>query len=193
MRVPSNDPRSLMLQVHLPFPANHKREIAYITITALGLPMPRYHGDDNQIFRLQQLSSLCFSQRELPLSVAVKMSDQDDPEADTKSKRMPSWQNATKETSPTTEPTVPTEQLPSTESREALLDHARQFLAQDEVRDASTERKIEFLEKKGLDGEEIKKLLGVERNSEASSEVVLTAEVRVTTSSNDRHTDSTDF
>ena len=44
--------------------------------------------------------------------------------------------------------------------RAALLDKASKFLKDDEIREASTESKISFLEGKGLAGDEIKKLLG---------------------------------
>ena len=45
--------------------------------------------------------------------------------------------------------------------RAALLDKASKFLEDDEIREASTESKISFLEGKGLTSDEIQKLLGV--------------------------------
>ena len=51
-------------------------------------------------------------------------------------------------------------------SRTALLDKASKFLGDDEIREASSERKISFLEGKGLTNEEIQKLLGLSRNKQ---------------------------
>ena len=45
-------------------------------------------------------------------------------------------------------------------SRESLLERAKRFLEDDAVRDAPRERKIAFLQKKGLQGDDIQKLLG---------------------------------
>ncbi|PBP15711.1 hypothetical protein BUE80_DR013472 [Diplocarpon rosae] len=56
-----------------------------------------------------------------------------------------------------------------TDSRETLISQARKFLQEDNIRDASTEKKIAFLESKGLRNEEIQMLLGVMRNFEASA------------------------
>ncbi|KAL5003549.1 peroxisomal membrane anchor protein conserved region-domain-containing protein [Aspergillus recurvatus] len=53
--------------------------------------------------------------------------------------------------------------------RSALLEQASSFLQDDSIRDASTDRKIAFLESKGLTAPEIDGLLGVSRNAEASS------------------------
>ena len=44
--------------------------------------------------------------------------------------------------------------------RAALLDKASKFLEDDEIKEASTESKISFLEGKGLTSDEIQKLLG---------------------------------
>jgi ribosomal protein S15P/S13E len=56
-----------------------------------------------------------------------------------------------------------------TEDRSALLEQARNFLSEPSISDASTSRKIEFLESKGLTNDEIQALLGVSRNEDASS------------------------
>ncbi|KAL5051488.1 hypothetical protein BDW71DRAFT_54397 [Aspergillus fruticulosus] len=53
--------------------------------------------------------------------------------------------------------------------RSALLEQASSFLQDDSIRDAPTDRKIAFLESKGLTATEIDGLLGVSRNAEASS------------------------
>ncbi|KAH0543900.1 hypothetical protein FGG08_001801 [Glutinoglossum americanum] len=50
-------------------------------------------------------------------------------------------------------------------SRTELLEQASKFLEADEIREASTTRKVAFLESKGLTNEEIQKLLGVSRNT----------------------------
>lgn len=94
-----------------------------------------------------------------------------DPE---KKARIPAWQFAASAAS--TKSTKPEESAPaqSEESREAVIAQARKFLEEDEVRDASTDKKIAFLEGKGLQSEEIQELLGITRNSEASN----TTEVR---------------
>lgn len=56
-----------------------------------------------------------------------------------------------------------------TEDRLALLEQAKTFLSDPSISDASTSRKIEFLESKGLSNDEIQALLGVSRNEDASS------------------------
>ena len=54
-------------------------------------------------------------------------------------------------------------------SRTELVESAKKFLEEDEVKDATTDKKIAFLESKGLKNEEIEQLLGVGRNVEASN------------------------
>jgi hypothetical protein len=81
-----------------------------------------------------------------------------------KKKGVPSWQLKLKETTPTegdTEPAEPT-------GRTTIVEQAKKFLEEDEVRNASTDKKIAFLESKGLKDDEINELLGVTRNAEAS-------------------------
>ena len=53
-------------------------------------------------------------------------------------------------------------------SRATLLEQASSFLDNKEIRDASTGKKIAFLESKGLNNDEIQRLLGVSRIAEAS-------------------------
>ncbi|MCJ1362999.1 hypothetical protein MMC16_002105 [Acarospora aff. strigata] len=97
-----------------------------------------------------------------------------------KASSIPEWQRNSKveepldsQRSPEETPEEPSEE-PSKEkeapppSRPALLEQASRFL-QDDIREASTDRKIAFLESKGLTNEEISKLLGVSRNPTASS------------------------
>ncbi|KAL2073103.1 hypothetical protein VTL71DRAFT_10427 [Oculimacula yallundae] len=90
------------------------------------------------------------------------MSDSD-PE---KKVSIPAWQTAAASQFPKSKE-APTPQEP--ESRETIIAQARKFLEEDEVRDASTDKKIAFLEGKGLRNEEIQELLGITRNSEATN------------------------
>ncbi|KAI5303076.1 hypothetical protein KEM56_000057, partial [Ascosphaera pollenicola] len=53
------------------------------------------------------------------------------------------------------------------ETREALLESARKWLADDSIKDTSTSDKISFLEQKGLDAEDVKSLLGLAGNDAA--------------------------
>lgn len=61
------------------------------------------------------------------------------------------------------------ESIPEETSRETVIAQARKFLEEDEVRNSSTDKKITFLESKGLRSEEIEALLGVARNTEATT------------------------
>jgi hypothetical protein len=76
----------------------------------------------------------------------------------------PSWQSDLKGTTPTegdTEPQPP--------SRETVIEQAKKFLEEDEVRNAPADKKISFLESKGLSNEDIQSLMGVERHTDASA------------------------
>ncbi|KAL4920147.1 peroxisomal membrane anchor protein conserved region-domain-containing protein [Aspergillus aurantiobrunneus] len=66
--------------------------------------------------------------------------------------------------------------------RSTLLEQASKFLQDDSIRDAPTDRKIAFLESKGLASTEIDNLLGVSRNPEASGSSNNSAEDDKTTS-----------
>ena len=92
------------------------------------------------------------------------MSDSDQGE---KKAGVPSWQLKSKDE------TAKEEEKSSAEStsREIIIEQAKKFLEEDEVRNASTDKKIAFLESKGLHSEEIQDLLGITMNPEASSEV----------------------
>ena len=92
------------------------------------------------------------------------MSDSDHGE---KKAAVPSWQLKTEDES------AKEEERPAPESptRETIIEQAKKFLEEDEVRNASTDKKVSFLESKGLRVEEIQDLLGVTKNPEASSEV----------------------
>jgi hypothetical protein len=71
------------------------------------------------------------------------------------------------------------EQTTTSSDRSALLEQAKTFLADPEIRDATTSRKITFLESKGLTNDEIDSLLGVSRNEDAPT----TSETNNTTGS----------
>jgi hypothetical protein len=83
---------------------------------------------------------------------------------------VPSWQLKSKEEPVKTEE-QPAPEAPKAPSRETIIEQAKKFLEEDEVRNASTDKKITFLKSKGLQSEEIQGLLGITMNPEASSEV----------------------
>ncbi|PGH05209.1 hypothetical protein GX51_03108 [Blastomyces parvus] len=92
----------------------------------------------------------------------------------TKAPAIPSWQlpHADSTTSnPAAAVNAPNEDKEKTESpaRETLIEQAAQFLEDDSIRDAPTDKKVAFLESKGLNNEDIQKLLGISRNPEATS------------------------
>ena len=89
-------------------------------------------------------------------------------DSQTKSKAgVPSWQRqAPAEAESKKEDKV---ELTEEPLRTELIESAKKFLEEDEVRDATTDKKIAFLESKGLKSEEIEQLLGVARNVEASN------------------------
>jgi hypothetical protein len=93
------------------------------------------------------------------------MSDSD---PDTKKAGVPSWQLKSKEATSKVDVKEEKEDTP-TPNRETVIEQAKKFLEEDEVRNASTDKKIAFLEGKGLRREEIEGLLGITRNEEASS------------------------
>jgi hypothetical protein len=90
---------------------------------------------------------------------------------------VPSWQLSSKDTTPAeadtdaeSEAGAKAETQRESPSRESVIEQAKRFLQEDEVRNASTDKKISFLESKGLTSEEIQTLLGVTRNPEASAQ-----------------------
>lgn len=56
---------------------------------------------------------------------------------------------------------TPTQDTEAHPSRTALLGQASRFLKQDEIKNASTEKKIDFLQSKGLTDGETHRLLGL--------------------------------
>ncbi|TGO49304.1 hypothetical protein BCON_0214g00200 [Botryotinia convoluta] len=89
------------------------------------------------------------------------MSDSD---SETKHPGVPAWQLKGDEEQ-SSESQATTIEPPS---RTATLEQARKFLEEDDVKNASTDKKIAFLESKGLVGDDIQELLGVSRNDEAT-------------------------
>jgi len=77
---------------------------------------------------------------------------------------VPSWQLKPKDETP-----PETDSEPAQISKEDVIEQAKKFLDDDEVRDASTDKKIAFLESKGLESGEIQTLLGVTRNPDATA------------------------
>lgn len=98
------------------------------------------------------------------ISTIRRMGDSDSSQ---KKQQVPSWQQKLKETTPTEGDAG----APEAASRATIVEQAKKFLEEDEVRDASTDKKIAFLQGKGLKRDEINELLGVERNVEASPTV----------------------
>ncbi|KAJ5513212.1 hypothetical protein N7463_002764 [Penicillium fimorum] len=92
------------------------------------------------------------------------------PDETSKPTSIPSWQrpNKTAEESPSPTSDDAPATIPST-SRQALLDQASKFLEDESIRDAPTDRKVSFLESKGLSSDDIEQVLGISRNAEASS------------------------
>lgn len=92
------------------------------------------------------------------------------PDDTSKSASIPSWQRPNKTAEESPSPT--SDDAPATTastSRQALLDQASKFLEDESIRDAPTERKVSFLESKGLSSDDIEQVLGISRNAEASS------------------------
>ncbi|KAL2825145.1 peroxisomal membrane anchor protein conserved region-domain-containing protein [Aspergillus cavernicola] len=85
-------------------------------------------------------------------------------DSDSKSS-IPQWQRLNSTPSPTSDD----KEAGKDTDRSVLLEQASSFLQDDSIRNASTDRKITFLESKGLTSPEIDNLLGVSRNPEATS------------------------
>lgn len=94
--------------------------------------------------------------------------------SDSSSKRasIPSWQRQSgtapaDQSSSSTSPS--SDDAPATTNREDLQAQAAKFLEDESIRDSPTDRKVTFLESKGLNSTEIDQLLGITRNAEATS------------------------
>jgi hypothetical protein len=107
---------------------------------------------------------ICFTPGSLLTTIHnCTMSDSDE---ENKKSAVPQWQLNTKNENEN-DSAEATSEPPS---RETIIEQARKFLEEEEVRDATTDKKIAFLESKGLHKEEIQTLLGVTRNDDATSE-----------------------
>ncbi|CAG8899278.1 unnamed protein product [Penicillium egyptiacum] len=87
-----------------------------------------------------------------------------------KSASIPSWQRPNKTAEESPSPT--SDDAPATTtstSRQTLLDQASKFLEDESIHDAPIERKVSFLESKGLSSADIQQVLGISRNVEAGS------------------------
>ncbi|KAJ5164473.1 uncharacterized protein N7500_006303 [Penicillium coprophilum] len=92
------------------------------------------------------------------------------PDDTSKPTSIPSWQRPNKAAEES--PSSTSDDAPATTdstSRQALRDQALKFLEDVSIRDAPTDRKVSFLESKGLSSDDIEQVLGVSRNAEASS------------------------
>lgn len=84
---------------------------------------------------------------------------------------IPSWQLAATPDKPASPPDADDQKQqdqPPT-PKETLLTQASEFLQDESIRDAPTDKKIAFLESKGLDNDDIHRLLGVSKNREATA------------------------
>ncbi|CAI7672215.1 unnamed protein product [Penicillium pancosmium] len=79
----------------------------------------------------------------------------------------PADQSSSPSPSPSTSPS--SEDAPAPTNREDLLTQAAKFLQDESIRNSPTDRKVTFLESKGLNSDEIDQLLGITRNAEATS------------------------
>ncbi|EKV12473.1 Peroxin 14/17 [Penicillium digitatum PHI26] len=87
-----------------------------------------------------------------------------------KSTSITSWQRPNQTAGELPSPTSDDAPAPTAStSRQALLDQASKFLEDESIRDAPTERKVSFLESKGLSSDDIQQILGIPHNAEASS------------------------
>lgn len=86
-----------------------------------------------------------------------------------KSAGVPAWQLKKSEKPEETQNSGSETPAQETSSRASIVEDARKFLQNDEVRNSSTDKQIAFLEEKGLEAHEIESLLGVRRNSEATN------------------------
>ncbi|KAJ5856092.1 peroxin Pex14/17-Penicillium chrysogenum [Penicillium soppii] len=91
------------------------------------------------------------------------------PEDNSKPASIPEWQRPNKTANESPSPSSDNAPATTTTPRQTLLDQASKFLEDESIRDASIDRKVSFLESKGLSSDDIQQVLGVSRNAEASS------------------------
>jgi hypothetical protein len=87
-----------------------------------------------------------------------------DSEEDKKKGGVPSWQLKPSDASQEVKNEGQDTAQQQTPSRASVIENARRFLLEDEVRNAPTDKQVSFLESKGLESHEIQELLGVTRN-----------------------------
>lgn len=106
--------------------------------------------------------------------------------SDRKPKTIPQWQRQESKDLPTSEspeaaPTtkenavkqeLTAEETNSLDSRSELVSQAAEFLKHDDIKDQPNDKKVSFLESKGLTNSEIHSLLGLSRNEESDSQVL---------------------
>ncbi|OJZ91644.1 hypothetical protein ASPFODRAFT_38763 [Aspergillus luchuensis CBS 106.47] len=93
--------------------------------------------------------------------------------ADSKPKpsSIPSWQQPNNASNPNTDNSESTSSPTSDDtSRSALIEQAAKFLEDESIRDAPTDRKVTFLQSKGLREDEINTLLGISSSTPKASD-----------------------
>lgn len=81
----------------------------------------------------------------------------------------PTWQQSNKPADELTSPSSDNAPATTSTPRQSLLEQAAKFLEDESIRDAPQDRKISFLESKGLNSEDIQQVLGVSGSAEANS------------------------
>ncbi|EEP81575.1 predicted protein [Uncinocarpus reesii 1704] len=89
--------------------------------------------------------------------------------ANSKVPSIPSWQLAANRNAEETQASSSVEKQSSPSTDKTLLEQASQFLQDESIKDAPIDKKIAFLESKGLENDDIQKLLGTSRNTDATS------------------------
>lgn len=126
-----------------------------------------------------KLLLLCSSSSSSSLSIPSSLGPTTMSDPSSKPASIPSWQrqsgsapadqSSPASTSPSPSPSSNSDDAPASTNRQDLVTQAAKFLEDESIRDSPTDRKIAFLESKGLNSDEIEKLLGVSRNPEASN------------------------
>lgn len=101
--------------------------------------------------------------------------------SDASKRSIPAWQQRENVQSSDAKPTSQTSEIP-TPSHAELLDQAQDFLKEESIRSAPREKKVAFLEKKGLNSDDIEKLLAADTGEdERTSEELKTVHDSTTT------------
>lgn len=145
-----------------PLPSTN-REAHYAHIS--GIFKPRHATLRTGPPRMPSVTSqLCYAP-DTPATTQPETLIMGDSEPPQKKPAVPSWQLQSNDEN-VEEATASTSETPN---RETVIEQAKKFLEEDEVKDASTDKKVSFLASKGLSSEEIQSLLGVSRNTEATA------------------------